>query len=354
MKQLKFMKINENLVVTDTRPGNNWRFDEIVSEYTGLNWTLLDGGLQYKLGTFREKAKRYSNLICFPFQLFINRKKFHNLIAWQQYYGLMYAFYCMIFRVKKRNYCMIMTFIYRQRSGCLGWLQKFVATKILNSKYIDRVLVFSSSEREYYQKIFGITGEKFISIKLGLEDLTTGIRKGPGKGYILSAGRSNRDYSFLINALVGEKYQVKIVCDALPAGRIENIQILDNVYYEHFFQMIADCYCVVIALKDSEISSGQLVILQAMQFGKPVIVTKSKAVTDYVTDGEEGFIIPKEKSKLMEKLDLLFNDKKLYVSMCENARACYEKNFSMRSLAKQVADCYVKDMCEKNENKDYE
>lgn len=350
MKQLKFMRINENLIVTDTKPGKNWRFDEILGEYTGLSWMVSDGGLQYKLGTVREKVKRYGNLIGFPFQLFINRKRIHNLIAWQQYYGLIYALYCMLFHVKKQNYCMIMTFIYRQRPGVLGYLQKIIAKKIVNSKYIDRILVFSNSEKDYYRQLFDITGNKFVSIKLGLEDLTEGIKKGDSKGYILSAGRSNRDYDFLIHALADEKYQVKIVCDALSAGRIGNIQILDNVYYERFFQMIADCYCVVVALKDSEISSGQLVILQAMQFGKPVIVTRSKTVTDYITDGEEGFIIPKEKTKLMERIDLLFNDKNLYVRMCKKARACYERNFSMRSLGKQVADCFIKDMCEKNEN----
>ncbi len=338
------MKINKNLIVTDTKPGNDWKFDAILSEITGLQWTVLDGGLQYKLGNTREKLKRYINFLWFPFRIFLGRKKVKNLIAWQQYYGLMYAFYCLLFHAKKENYCMIMTFIYRQRKGFLGYLQKKIIAKIVNSKYVDRILVYSQSEKEYYQRILGTT--KFFSAKLGLEDLTIGIEKQNKGDYILSAGRSNRDYDFLIHTLLGQKHQVKIVCDALPAGIDENIQIYDNVYYEKFFQMIADCYCVVITLKDSEISSGQLVILQAMQFAKPVIVTESRAVMDYISDGQEGFIIPKDEQSLREKIDLLYNDKELYNRMSARARESYEKNFSMRSLGKQVADCFERDMRE--------
>lgn len=338
------MKVSKNLIVTDTKPGDEWDFDKILSHFTGLEWSVLDGGLQYKLWNSREKIKRYLNFFWFPFRLFLGRKRIENLVAWQQYYGLMYALYCMVFHVPKENYCMIMTFIYRQRTGLLGKLQKKVTAWIVNSRYVDRILVYSRSEKEYYQKILGINGDKFLSARLGLEDLTKGIEKRNRGNYILSAGRSNRDYDFLIRALQGGKQQVKIVCDALPGGKEKNIQIYDNVYYEKFFQMIADCYCVVIALKNSDISSGQLVILQAMQFGKPVIVTQSRAVADYLSDGEEGFLIPKDEQSLREKIDLLYNDKELYNRMSAKARESYEKNFSMRSLGKQVADCFERDM----------
>ena len=229
------MKVNENLIVTDTKPGNDWKFDTILSEMTELQWNVLDGGLQYKLGSIRERLKRYINFLWFPFQLFLNRKKVKHLIAWQQYYGLIYAFYCMLFHVKKQNYCMIMTFIYRQRNGILGYLQKKIMIRIVNSKYVDRILVYSS---------------------------------------------------------------------------------------------------------------GQLVILQAMQFAKPVIVTESKAVTDYISDGQEGFIIPKDEQILREKIELLYQDKKLYNQMSAKARERYEKNFSIKSLGKQITDCFERDMRE--------
>ncbi len=341
------MKVSENLIVTDTKPGDGWNFDRILSRLTGLEWQAIDGGLQYKLWNFGEKIKRYLNFFWFPFRLFLKREKIDNLIAWQQYYGLMYALYCMIFRVPKANYCMIMTFIYRQRTGVLGGLQKKVIAGIVNSKYVDRILVYSQNEKEYYQKVLGVSGNKFFSARLGLEDLTRGIKARNRGKYILSAGRSNRDYDFLIRALLGREQQVKIVCDALAGGKKKNIEIYDHIYYENFFQMIADCYCVVIALKDSDISSGQLVILQAMQFGKPVIVTRSKTMADYLSDGEEGFLIPKDEKCLCEKIDLLYENEKLYNEMSVKARESYERNFSMKSLGKQVADCFERDMQKK-------
>ena len=91
------MKVNENLIVTDTKPGNDWKFDTILSEMTELQWTVLDGGLQYKLGSIRERLKRYINFLWFPFRLFLNRKKVKHLIAWQQYYGLYMHFIACFF-----------------------------------------------------------------------------------------------------------------------------------------------------------------------------------------------------------------------------------------------------------------
>lgn len=341
------MKISENMIVTDTRPGENWCFDKILSDNTGIQWNVTDGGLQYKLGGLREKVKRYVNLISFPFELFLKRKKIKNIIAWQQYYGLFYAFYCMVFHVKKRNYCMVMTFIYREREGIIGKIQRFVVGKIVNSKYLDNIMVYSKNEKEYYQKIFGIEEGKIVSARLGLEDLTKGIVPLQGEVYLLSAGRSNRDYDFLIHALKGKDYPVKIVCDAMKKGNEENIQIYDDVYYEKFFQMIADCFCIIITLKDNDISSGQLVILQAMQFSKPVIVTDSKTVRDYISDGAEGFIIPKDEKALCEKIDLLLHDRELYIKMSLTARKSYEERFSMKALGKQVSDCFKKNGQEK-------
>lgn len=335
------MKVYENIIITDTTPGENWEFDRIISSLTGLVWRTVDGGLRYKIANVGDRLKRYWNFVYFPFVLFLKRKKIDNIIAWQQYYGLIYILYCMIFHVKKQNYCLLMTFIYVQRKGLWGKIQYHVVRSVLNSPYLDHVLVYSENEREYYQKLFHLDDRKISNIHLGLEDLTKGIQSRANSKFVLSAGRSNRDYSFVFDALDGSEYDVKIVCDALAAKNKSNIQIYNHTYYHDFFQMLADCYCVLIALDDPEISSGQLVIIQAMQFGKPIIVTESKTVREYLQSGTEGFIIPKDKRALREKLKILYEDKETYRRMSQNARRSYEKNFSMEALGQQVAKCFL-------------
>ena len=75
-----------------------------------------------------------------------------------------------------------------------------------------------------------------------------------------------------------------------------------------------------------------------MQLGKPIICTESKTAEDYIQNGKNGFIIKKEKNELINKIDELYNNKKLYKKISQNEKTIYEERFSLKSLGKQVAD----------------
>lgn len=333
------MSKGKNVIVSDTVPGPEWNFDSILTELTGEKWSLYHGGLKYKLLKRSERIKRYINFVFFPLKIFFHRRGIKNLIAWQQYYGLIYALYCMIFRVKKTNYCMVMTFIYNKRNGIFGRMHYHLVRKIINSRYLDCIIVYSEYEKKYYEKLFSVLPGKIKHCHLGLEDLSKKVEPADDGFFILSAGRSNRDYNFLFNALLDKKFEVRIVCDNLERESKHNIHVYKKTYYEDFFQMVANCFCIVIALQDEKISSGQLVILQAKQFGKPVIVTESRAVAEYIEDGVDGYIISKDKETLMNRLEALINDDSLYERMCKASRKSYEDKFSLYSLGVQIVKC---------------
>lgn len=78
--------------------------------------------------------------------------------------------------------------------------------KAVNSPALDKIVCFSSSEPAYYQSIFGT--DKFTYVPLGLGDLNRGGRIPQGEErFILAAGKSNRDYDFLVDALKDTPYQ---------------------------------------------------------------------------------------------------------------------------------------------------
>ena len=62
----------------------------------------------------------------------------------------------------------------------------------------------------------------------------------------------------------------------------DNIEILADCHDNDFFRELAKCKAVIVPLEDTHISSGQLVIIQAMMYGKPVVVTENDTVKDYV------------------------------------------------------------------------
>lgn len=69
---------------------------------------------------------------------------------------------------------------------------------------------------------------------------------------------------------------------------------------------------VVIPLQDLNISSGQLMLLQAMQLGKPIVVTNNCAIYDYIEDGKTGLILANEKKLWIEAIKKIYNDSDFY------------------------------------------
>ena len=144
---------------------------------------------------------------------------------------------------------------------------------------------------------------------------------------------------FLIEALKGSKYKVIIVDSTFEKLSIQNCEIRKDINYgKELNEIIAKAFCVVVPLKDVNISSGQTVIIQAMMFGKPIIITKNNAIKEYVDDGITGFIINKNKDELIKKIELLSEDLELYKSMSLHARQKFINEFTIEAMGRNVGN----------------
>ena len=170
---------------------------------------------------------------------------------------------------------------------------------------------------------------------LGLEDECAIIGAGNSEEkYFLAAGRSNRDYEFLRDAW-SDKNNLKIVCDTCKDTDTTHIKYLKNCYHKEFMQELSNCYAVIIPLQDEKISSGQLVILQAMMLKKPVIVTRNETVKDYIVDGVDGIIIEKDRKALEAAINKL-QEPEVYNTIAENARKSFEEKFSLYAMGLRI------------------
>ena len=140
-----------------------------------------------------------------------------------------------------------------------------------------------------------------------------------------------------MDALKDTPYRVRILSDTyLRKDTGENIQVYDDVFGEDYYNMLAECYCVVVPLQDIHISAGQFVFLQSMMFGKPIITTRSDTVTDYITDGKNGFIISKNSAELREKLRQLYEEPQLYRRLAQEGRCQFLRKYSLESMAAEI------------------
>ena len=128
-----------------------------LKQITGEKWTILQAVNNKKYGLIR-----YLRFFIYPLKILLNKKKYKNkcVVTWQQFYGIILAFYLRLFRLKKTFNLVIMTFIYRERQGIIGAIYKKFISYAIQSPYVDKVIVTSYSEIDKYSKVFNLNKDK--------------------------------------------------------------------------------------------------------------------------------------------------------------------------------------------------
>ena len=320
--------------MVDYQVPENWDYHRAIEQETVTSWDIIMCNTHRYQGSKFKVMLRYLKYFFFAFKMFTKRKKFDKVIAWQQFYGLLMAFYCRFFHVKKYPEIYIMTFIFKPKKN--KTYNKFIKY-IVTSKYIKKLVVLSDSEKQYYSELFGISEDKFYCTRIGVPDVAETIKPdAESEKYYLSVGRSNRDYKFLRDAWKPEYGKLVIICDSYKEAEKDGIECLRSCYGDDYLKMVANCYAEIIPLDDVNISSGSLSFLQAMMLSKPTIVTENVTVHDYIESGKNGIIIQKNANELDRAVSFL-NDSVQYENICKNARTVYEENFSEYSLGVSIS-----------------
>lgn len=335
------MKItNPNIILFDTK-NDVEDFINGVSAETKADWQAL-----YSISNKKRKNKlynlvRYFKYFWFPFRVFLHRKKIKNLIGWQAFYGFVFAFYCSLFHVKKTFTITIKNFTYKPKKGFFSKLYEWFIRKTVSSGYVDTFIVTSPDYGLFCSNVLNAPPHLFKGLKFAVSDSASNtFEKTEYSDYVLSIGRSNRDWEFAIKAFSKSSRQLIIICDAfrtIPNDLPSNITILNNVSPADSLRYIYSSSFVFIPILDGRIASGETVLATAMCFSKPVIITKPSTLAEfYVEDGFNGYSIEKKESVLLEKVELLFNNKQLLDSLSANSRKSYEKSFSLFEYGKSV------------------
>lgn len=327
------------MILVDFKPRKDWEFLKLLNLYAPFD---VNGAVSNKSFFHTKLGNIVRYLIYFFYPLFfliLKSRNYDRILGWQQFFGINYAFWCRLLHLKKRHYLAISTFIYKSRGGGrkLGRLYYKYFKWSIDNKYVDKIICFSSTEPRYYAETFNMPLVKFSYVPLGMAKID-GINTVKGD-YVFSTGRSNRDYDFLIEALAGTDIKVRIACGGYVYSEdadVGNVEVLQGCYGKDMLEEMACSFCVVIPLKDTHISSGQLVILQAMQLGKSVIVTENDTAKDYIANGKNGFIIRKDRKELLDTLNKLMSDEQFYNSISANAQKDFNSKYSLSGLARNI------------------
>jgi glycosyltransferase involved in cell wall biosynthesis len=112
--------------------------------------------------------------------------------------------------------------------------------------------------------------------------------------YVFAGGHTNRDYDLLLKcARRFPSHRFVIACskaNAISDLVPENVEIVRDSDWSRFHFLLGHSRFVVVPLQARVGASGQMVVLAAMEAGKPVIVPDVGSVAQYVRDGTTGLI----------------------------------------------------------------
>jgi len=228
--------------------------------------------------------------------------------------SMIYAALCAL-TLRRSRQVMAEVFIDNARPDDFLWRLKTRLYSILVRRSLG-LITNSSAERETIPARYGISPGRLRYVPLNSTILNP-APSGQDDGFVLSAGRTLRDYSTMVMAarhiaapviIIGGAHDLDRLTQPLPG----NVTVMQEVSREVYLDHLRRCRVVALPLRPTQRSTGQVVMLEAMAFGKPVVTTESPGTVDYIRHGETGFLIPeKDAAALTHHVNLLLRDHEL-------------------------------------------
>jgi glycosyltransferase involved in cell wall biosynthesis len=303
-------------------------------DYVGsLSWRL--NIISHIPAKFRTKLSRFLDLL----MIIKYRNKYDVVINASIKTGELFSLFRSIFRSRKPKHIILELMLDEERSDLRWKIKKKIQQFIFSS--VDLIFVSSTSETESYSERFKMPKDRFRFLPFHTNVIEPRIMNH-SDNYILSAGKTGRDYVTLAEAVRRIDGKVIIVSDKLSVKNVifpPNVEVLFDIPYQQYLDLLYDSLLVVVPLKRLVKSTGQVAILEAMALGKPVIATETTGTVDYIQSGLNGVLVPVGDAKaLREAIEELINNHELYGRVLSNAFESVSNRYTFDRYTGNILD----------------
>jgi glycosyltransferase involved in cell wall biosynthesis len=278
-------------------------------------------------------------------ELFINSSNHDVVLTLGVRESMFYGFLCLLTGRVSRQ---IMTEVFiDDQAASLAWkIKTWLYRKI--SRRCMGILTNSTAEIETMSERYALPTGRFRFVPLN-STLANASFSEQDDGYVLSAGRTLRDYPTLLEAVKNRVGKLVIICgrddqftDPIPP----HVTILREIDFDTYVDYIKRCTLLAIPLKSTGRATGQVVMLDAMAIGKPVIVTRTPGTVDYIRDGKNGVLVePGDVAGLRDAINSLINDQetrhRLRTQAYRDVQALYTFDTHATLKLKAIHDLYA-------------
>lgn len=223
--------------------------------------------------------------------------------------SLAYGLLCALTHVPSRQ-IMMEYFLDFPKPSSLRWRIKNALYRLVASRALG-ILVNSTPEIESTARRFHLPASRILFVPMySTVEFPECIEAN--ESYVLSVGRTLRDNETLLAA--ARRFSAPLILvvgrdDTLPARLPENVSLLREIPLSQTHELMRKAAVVVIPLLPAERSTGQVVILEAMAFGKPVVATALAGTVDLLQNQKTGLLVSaNDVEALAEAVQRLLSD----------------------------------------------
>lgn len=335
-----------NIIFCDCRIEEILDFKQGIEMGTGSKYDVVSSINNGGHGGLFQNLIRYVKYFIFPFFIFLRKKKYREIIGWQQFYAINIAFFCRLFKSKKTSKVIVANFTYKEKAGIIGGIYHRYMKYAVCNDYVDYLHVLSYDYANSLSEALNIPRKKIIVTPFGVSDMYTtySLLENPfGDSYSMSIGRSNRDFDFLVDIWKEkgfEKENLVIISDTWQPKSVlpPNVNHYTNIVGKESFAWFANCKLSITPILDGSVCSGDTVLLTGMMLKKTTVITAPSTLSEmYIENGYNGVCIPKDKNEAATILINLLHNNELQTRLGENARETFLKKFSRESMGYSIA-----------------
>lgn len=204
----------------------------------------------------------------------------------------------------------------------------------------------SQWEAQSARKEFGLSARQMSVCYLGGYDVLAHVRASrisddPSiNAPFFSGGITGRDYQTLWTAFEGAPVRCIVNAPGALTNRLpqaKNIEAHELLPADQYFRQLMASRAVILPLVPREYAAGLSVALNAMSAGRPVICTNTPVLTEYVTDGVTGLLVPpSDPNKLRDAIMWMARNPQEAEAMGQAARRCYLERFTFEQFAVRI------------------
>ena len=251
----------------------------------------------------------------------------------------MFGFFRTLFRREKPRHIILELMLDEARND-FRWKLKNILQRFCFSS-VDVIFVSAKREIAIYAQRLGLPEDRIQFLPFHTNVVEPRMVENTGD-YVLSAGRTGRDYFTLAAAVEGLATKVVVVSDRHHLENVHfppNVKVFCNISYEKYLELLYGCKFAIVPLKKLVKSTGQVVFLEAMALGKPVIATCTTGTEDYIEDGKTGLLVPPENvPSLRQAIECLINDPVLHSAMAKRALEIIKRKHTFEVYTQTILD----------------